>query len=390
MYNYLYKKEALDLYMFLFHNKSIGDINKDKIKNILYVSYCYISLNLNDIKIEKVIDYFSHIESIEYLDNLMLSDNKIKKYYIFYPIHNDLTNEETKKRYIEGLKLIKEELNKLNISEYGIYLKTKEDIYNLLEKSLNKELSLEDQINENDFFEKIEILSKYVDKNDIEIFKSCINKNTNKEKNALQKRLMYIFDNKIYNIREIELIKDLKYKTSYSNKIKKHKLDLIKLNKKELSNLRQIILKNIIINSIFLLLLSIFGYKCYLLFFDKYIETVQNYKSLLMILIIMFISVPIITLIKDIIKLIFLKKKNKGQVGFINKILYNYHGEKKSNDKCYYSIYLPKDNESYVINSKYCEKDLNVKDLIMLIKIFNDFYLIKCDESRFLKGKSDL
>lgn len=383
MFDYLYKKESLDLYTFLFYDKAIGEFNKDKIKNILYVSYAYIWLNFKDTNIEKVIDYFSHIESIDYLDNLMFNNDKIKKYYIFYPLHNDLLNEETKKRYIEVLKLIKEEISQLNISEYGIYIKAKEDVCNLLEQKLNNKISFE-QLNANEsvFLKNLEILSKYIDKKDIEAYQKYFNMRNNKEKNISKKELENVFDSNIYDFKELELLKDLKYKTGYSKKVNKNKLDIIKLNKRELNNLRIIILKRFMFNFIFLLLLGLFGYKFYLLL-ENNIEIEKNIRILLMVVLSMFIFFPVLTVIKDFIKLLFLKKKNKGQVGFINNKKYN-NNNIKNNNRYHFSVYLPKDNERFLIDSKYCEKKLKSKDIVMLIKIFNDYYLIKCDESRFL------
>ena len=385
MFNYLYKKETLDLYTFLFYNKAIGEFNKDKIKNILYVSFTYIQLNFNDMKIDKVIDYFSHIESIDYLDNLMLNNEKIKKYYNLYPIHNDLNDEETKNRYIEGLKLIKEEISKLSISEYGIYIKAKEDIYNILEQSLNKEISLEQlQVYESMFLKNLEILGKYMDKKDIEAYKTYFNVKSKKDKNILLKGMMKVFDNKINNFSELDLLKDLKYKSNYANKLNKNNLEYINLYKKEISNLRIIELKKAVSNFIFLLLFWLFGGKFYLALFDKTYDIEQTARMIVIIFLSLFIILPCIFLLKNIINLVFIKKKVKGQVGFICKKEFNHKGDSRDNNKYYYNVYLPKNNECYVINSISVSRKLKERDLVILIKILNNYYLIKCEESRFL------
>ena len=385
MFNYLYKKEALDLYTFLFYNKAFGEFNKDKIKNILYVSYTYIQLNFNDMKIDKVIDYFSHIESIDYLDNLMLNNDKMKKYYNLCPVHNDLDDEETKNRYNEGLKLIKEEISKLSISEYGIYIKAKEDIYNILEQSLNKEISVEQlQINESMFLKNLEILSKYMDKKDTEAYKTYFNVKSKKENSLLLKGMMKVFEKKVDNFSELELIKDLKYKCNYAKKMDKKNFDYINLYKKEISSLRIIELKKTISNIIFLLLFWLFGGKFYLALFDKNYDIEQTARMIVTIFLSIFIIFPCISFLKNIIHLVFIKKKVKGQVGFICKKEFNHKGDSRDNNKYYYSVYLPKYNEYYIINSSNCSKKLKERDLVILVKVLNSYYLIKGEESRFL------
>jgi hypothetical protein len=87
---------------------------------------------------------------------------------------------------------------------------------------------------------------------------------------------------------------------------------------------------------------------------------------------------PLISLLKDTITLLTNKLDIKGKIGFVSKI------EIKDNNKKYYNVYLSKYNEYVSLNERRVSNEIKEKDLVILVKKLNGYYLIKCEESRFL------
>ena len=96
IYDLMYSKDALNIYIYLFSNRNLNKEKEMKIKDILYVVYMYTFYYEKTQSVQKLFELFQKIHYIEDVDNLLSEDTYLSKFYQLFKIHEDILQENIK------------------------------------------------------------------------------------------------------------------------------------------------------------------------------------------------------------------------------------------------------------------------------------------------------
>ena len=99
IYDLMYSKDALNIYIYLFSNRNLNKEKEMKIKDILYVVYMYTFYYEKTQSVQKLFELFQKIHYIEDVDNLLSEDTYLSKFYQLIKIHEDILQENIKNEY---------------------------------------------------------------------------------------------------------------------------------------------------------------------------------------------------------------------------------------------------------------------------------------------------
>lgn len=348
MYNSIYPKEALEVYLILGFDKS--DYN---LQNVFYIFY----------------------HSIKEKDNWLFKLNEIIKNNILfnevlekYPndIYKNFSIESNLEQYNIAYSKIREKyLSFDNNILYNVY-NSKMELYNILngikDGSLNKE-------NEKERFEKLlSIVENYTDKNDVEGYRNYFeNKN-----NLVMK--FFTMGLKEFSFDELNQLSILKNKGQLANKIPVNCLKEKDLSLENKKTIKKYISKSIIFKLIVLIIVTVIMKPF------NYYNIMVNTSNNNMVIIIIYVIVALILilyLIIDIVNIINVNKKVNIIEGYISDI----YSENNENMTSKVSIYFPLEDIKFDIKrSCFTSKLIWKMRPVIVVKKINGYVCIPIDE----------
>lgn len=366
IYDLMYSKEALNIYMYLFSHNKLNNEKENITKNILYITYMYCLYYEKTKSIEKLYRLFQEIDYIENVDNLLNTDKNLQQFYQLFSMHEDILQEDKKKEYQLCLFELKQSLLNTKINDLLYFIK----IYNRLnenyEKMFDKTCSQEELNIINDEIKKdLQYLENYLSTNDIESYKTYFKYKNNESFNSVVNIGMKLFEFQKGKITFSELNQLKELKTRTTKYLSFNQLENMQIEKDEWKQIKIYSIKKILIGIleflIFYLLIGRLGIEA----FKNFINTNNIYMLLPFIIWIVIIVLYLIYFLGYII--IILKHRNfcKGMIGFVADINWG-HGQ---NRRRFYDIYFPKLNVHYRIRTTNATSKLKRKRMVKLVKI---------------------
>lgn len=317
-YDYLYSKEALNIFFFLFSSEKLDKKQKDKLKELLYVICMY---NMNQIKNNELIYlkiFLERINSVQELDNLLYKENPINKMYQLFPLHEELKQAGIMEKYQECFSKLKEYILKSDFDELKNFLETKNYVDDACQKIYNNRITLEEckQI-EAEINEKLVYLGQYLEKNDIEAYKVYFKIRTEEIMPEISYEVKSVLKvkNEDATFSEMLQLKDLQDKTEAARSGENNYFEDVKLGKSETKMInsflvREIIKQSPVMISLYIIISTIIT--------KGLISNTNNLliKSVLIMLII-FLSIFMVSTFKYIYIFIFRNRLIKGKIGFV-------------------------------------------------------------------------
>lgn len=372
VYDLMYSKEALNIYMYLFSNINQNKEKEMKIKDILYVLYMYSFYYEKTQSVQKLFELFQEIYYIEDIDNLLREDTYLSQFYQLFKIHKDILEENIKNEYQLYLDELKQLILKTNIDDILYFLKIKREVDETYEKICNENISKEElEILTSDLTKKLEYLANYLLSSDIEAYKTYFEVKKRQNTNFIIDVGIELFEfqknNSKIDFSELKQLRELKNKTHLAIPLKINDLDNIKMEKEEVQQIRKYainkILKNVIGFIIFYAVIGQLGNACY----KNFTET-QNSNMLIPIIIWLLIVILYFIDVLKYILVIWKSKKNgqiKGIIGFVGDISWS----RAQKPRRFYDIYFPTYNMHYAIRTNCATKKLKRKSMVKFIKI---------------------
>ena len=372
IYDLMYSKDALNIYIYLFSNRNLNKEKEMKIKDILYVVYMYTFYYEKTQSVQKLFELFQKIHYIEDVDNLLSEDTYLSKFYQLFKIHEDILQENIKNEYQLYLDELKQLISKTNIDDILYFLKIKKEVDETYEKICNENISQEElEVLTSDLTERLEYLANYLSSSDIEAYKTYFEIKKRQSTNFINNVGIELFEfqknNKKIDFTELKQLEELKHKTHSAIPLKINDLDNIKLEKEEIQQIRKYainkILKDVIEFIIFYVLIGRLGNECY----KNFIET-QNSNMLIPIIIwLLIVILYFIDVLKYVLVMWKSKKKNKieGSIGFVGDISWR----PGQTSRRFYDIYFPRYNAHYTIRTNCATKKLKRKSMVKFIKV---------------------
>lgn len=376
VYDLMYAKDALNIYIFLFSNINLNKEKEFKIKDIIYVLYMYCFYYKKTQSVQKFFELFQEINYIEDIDNLLNEDTHINQLYQLFKIHEDILQKDKKNEYQLYLDELKQLILKTNFNDILYFLKIKKEVDETYEKFYNENISKEElEILTSDLTNKLEYLANYLPSNDIEAYKTYFEVKKGQSPNFIADLGIKLFEFKKNDMKidfsELEQLGELKKRTHLAIPLKKYNLGTIKLEEEERKQIRKCALINIFIDVIVIIILYAFLGRLGIVCYKNFIKT-QNTNLLIPIIIFFPIVILFFINILKYILVIWKSKKSEqftGIIGFVGDISWSRNRNRK-----FYHIYFPKYNAQYSIN--YIAKKAKRKDMVKVIKISNEKIVI--------------
>ena len=360
MYNLIFPKEALELYLIMKLDK-----NNFIMQDVFYLIY-HLS-NGNNIKdtiynIEKTLKANNSIYEIE---SLFLNNETLKKLYSNFSISNNLNDSNYKDKYLNAYIEIKKTYTNVDLNNLIYIYDSKQKLYNLLEEHTNTKEEKEN------FNQLINIVSAYTEQEDIHAYCDYFE---NKDKIILK---MFDFKRGMFKFNQLKQLENLKSRGKQSNYFKFNKPQytqtLTNENKKS-SSIH--ILKTIIKNIILIVLLTFIFHP--ISFFSGYLET-SNINLLAPIGIYIIITLFIISNIIINILIIFSININKAKSiysGYISNI-----STSPSSRRNIITIYFTTHNAHITTSfDKFTSKKVTLMDKILVLNVYNKYICIPEDK----------
>ena len=218
IYDLMYSKDALNIYIYLFSNRNLNKEKEMKIKDILYVVYMYTFYYEKTQSVQKLFELFQKIHYIEDVDNLLSEDTYLSKFYQLFKIHEDILQENIKNEYQLYLDELKQLISKTNIDDILYFLKIKKEVDETYEKICNENISQEElEVLTSDLTERLEYLANYLSSSDIEAYKTYFEIKKRQSTNFINNVGIELFEfqknNKKIDFTELKQLEELKHKT---------------------------------------------------------------------------------------------------------------------------------------------------------------------------------
>ena len=173
VYDLMYSKEALNIYMYLFSNINQNKDKEIKMKDIIYVVYMYSFYYEKTQSVQKLFELFKEIHYIEDVDNLLSEDTYLSQFYQLFKIHDDILQENIKNEYQLYFNELKQLIITTNIDDILYFLKIKKEVDETYEKICNENISQEElEVLTSDLTERLEYLANYLSRIDIDAYKA--------------------------------------------------------------------------------------------------------------------------------------------------------------------------------------------------------------------------
>lgn len=371
VYNLMYSKEALNIYMYLFSNINQNKEKEMKIKEILYVLYMYCFYYEKTQSVQKLFELFQEIHYIEDIDNLLSVDTYLSQFYQLFKIHEDILQENMKNEYQLYLDKLKQLILKTNIDDILYFLKIKREVDETYEKICNENISQEElEIMTSDLTKKLEYLANYLSSSDIKAYKTYFEVKKKQSMNPITDIGVELFEfqkGRKINFSELKQLEELKSKTDSATPLKINELKNVKMEKEEIQQIRKYvinkILKDVLEFIVFYFLIGRLGIECY----KNFIETKNSNMLIPIIIWIIIVILYFIDVLKYVLVMWKSKNKNKikGIIGFVGDISWR----PGQTSRRFYDIYFPTYNAHYTIRTNCATKKLKRKSMVKFIKV---------------------
>ena len=318
IYDFLYSKEALNIYFFLFSNEQLTNNEKEKIKDLICIAYMYNSQQFNQNKIEMMKRFFESVNDIRELDNVLVQDVLAEKMYYLFPLHRGLLQGKIKEKYEEALIKIKSKFIKIDFDELQKFLETKNYIDNLYQRMYDNEIRREDaKVLEVDIAEKLSYLEKYIEGKDIEAYRMYFRVKTEQcapEFMGDAKEILKIKDSQ-NNFSELIQLRDLEEKSKKANKITDGYFEEIDLTIGEKKEINYFVIKEIIKQ--LPVLIGLYLIDSTIISSGIFSGDAHVVIKIVLLLLIVFSSAFLVSTVKYILIFIFKDRFVKGKLGFV-------------------------------------------------------------------------
>lgn len=355
MYNDLYPKEALEIYLIL----KLDEKNYD-MQDVFYLIYHLSkSQNITD-TIYNIKKIFLESKSIYDIENYYLANEQLKGLYFNFSISKYLKDINYKDKYVTAYNKIKRIYINYNLEELINIYNTKKKIYYILDN-----LSSTND-NRGEFYQLINVISEYTNKNDLQSYCDYF-----ENKNSL---LLKIFDFKRGNFKfnQLNQLKNLKNKALSSNNLSKNIFNYNNISKNDKAVIMRYYIKSIALQIIIILFLFFFFHP--IEFFKNYITS--NNTNLLLPLVVyliinIFIIISLFINISSIIK-IKLNKIKSASNGYISNI-----STSASTRYNVVTIYFPLYNVHLDTTFKqFSSRNVSIMDKVLVVEIHNKYICI--------------
>ena len=355
MYNFVFPKEALELYSIIKLDK-----NNFIMQDVFYLIY-HLS-NRNNIKdtIYNIKKTLKANNSIYEIESLFLNSENLKSIYLNFSISNTLNDSNYKDKYENAYSEIKKIYTNIDLNNLIYIYNSKQKLYDLLENHNQTKESKEE------FNQLIDIISAYTEKEEIQNYCDYF-----ENKDSL---ILKIFNLKkgVFKFNELKQLENLKNRGEHSNyfNLKNLNRNIILTNESKRKSFLYIIksiIKNILLITLLTLILHPFS------FLNEYIKT-NNINLLAPFGIYIIISLFMISNIIINILTIFSINNNLASIytGYISDI-----GNSPSTRHNIITIYLPVYNAHITTNfNKFTSKQVVPMNKILVIQTFNKYICI--------------
>lgn len=324
IYDYLYSKEALNIFFFLFSKEQLDNKQKDKLKDLLCIICMY---NMKQIKKNMLIaikTFLEPIKNIQELDNILSQEIPINKMYYLFPVHRALKQIEIKEKYQECFLKLKNSIMEADFDELQHFLKIKNYVDDVYQKFYTDKITLEEckQLGD-ELDEKLIYLGKYIDENDIEAYRAYFKIKTEEivpdiledVKNVLK------IKNEETTFSELLQLKDLEDKANSANKIDNGYFEGVDLGKNERKMINHFIFKEIVKQLPVLIILCIIN--SMIISQGILSDAASSLTKIILCILLVFLSLFLISTAKYILIFILKNRFVKGKVGFVVNIKKN-------------------------------------------------------------------
>lgn len=367
IYDLMYSKCALDIYIYFFSDVELNKEKERKIKDIIYIIYMYSSYYSKDKSMQKFFEIFRKINDITDMHYLLSKDVNLSQFYQFFKMPKDILEENMKNEYQLCLRELKELILKTDIEDIMYFMKIKNKVDEIYEKIYNDDTSQEELgILENVLKKQLEYLENYLSINDKEAYEAYFDVKNGKNMNPVVNLGIELFELKKGDVKfsELKQLKDLKIRTRSANSSRINNLDNIEIDKEEKKQIDAYAIKKILRDMVLFIIFYFIIGKLGVAGYNNFTET-KN--SIMLIPMSIYFTIVVFYFVDmcQYIFVIFNVKNNdriKGRIGFIGDITWG-----KSNP--YYNLYFPQYDERYTIHTGFSTKKLKRKAAVKLIKI---------------------
>ena len=355
MYNDIFPKEALELYLIL-----KLDTNNSYMQDVFFLIFHLSKTENISNTIYNIKNLLLKTNSIYDIEKIYLSNEQLKSLYYNFSIREYLKDNTIKNEYINAYIEIKRIYVNNNLDNIINIYNAKQRVYNILDNlSSSKE-------NSEEFYQLINVISNYTDKKDLQSYCDYF-----ENKNNLVLR-MFDFKRGEFKFNQLNQLEDLKNRASKSKKISKNIFkynEISKENKKIITNyyIKSVVFQIIVILFLFFFFQPIGLFKIYL--------SSNNTNILLPLAIYLIINILII--IALFINLLSVIKLKSNKINSINNGYISNISTSPSTRYNIVTIYFPLYNVHLDVTFKqFSSKNISIMDKVLVVKIHNKYICI--------------
>ncbi|MBO5179489.1 MAG: hypothetical protein J6B87_03990 [Clostridia bacterium] len=320
-YDYLYSKEALNIFFFLFSNEQLNKNQKDKLKDLLCIVCMYNMKQIKKNMLVSIKTFIEPIKDVQDLDNMLSQEIPINKMYYLFPVNRALKQTEIKENYQECFLKLKSSILEADFNELQHFLEIKSYVDDIYQKIYTDKISREEckQLEE-ELTEDLNYLEKYIDENEIEAYRAYLKIKTEEimpdilddVKNVLKLK------NDETTFSELLQLKDLEDKANSANKIYDGYFEKVDLGKNERKKINWFVIKEIIKQ--LPVLIGLYIINSMIISRGLLSDTVSLLVKSILFILLIFLSLFLISTVKYILIFILKNRFVKGKIGFVANI----------------------------------------------------------------------
>ena len=320
-YDYLYSKEALNIFFFLFSNEQLNKNQKDKLKDLLCIVCMYNMKQIKKNMLVSIKTFIEPIKDVQDLDNMLSQEIPINKMYYLFPVNRALKQTEIKENYQECFLKLKSSILEADFNELQHFLEIKSYVDDIYQKIYTDKISREEckQLEE-ELTEDLNYLEKYIDENEIEAYRAYLKIKTEEIMPDILDDLKNVLKlkNDETTFSELLQLKDLEDKANSANKIYDGYFEKVDLGKNERKKINWFVIKEIIKQ--LPVLIGLYIINSMIISRGLLSDTVSLLVKSILFILLIFLSLFLISTVKYILIFILKNRFVKGKIGFVANI----------------------------------------------------------------------
>ena len=361
MYNDIFSKEALELYLIL-----KLDTNNYHMQDVFYLIYHLSKTENISNTIYNIKGLLLKTNSVYDIEKIYLSNEQLKSLYCNFSIIECLKDNTIKNEYINAYIEIKKILINNNLDNIINIYNVKQKIYSILDNLSSN------SINNEEFYQLINVISNYTDKNDLQSYCDYFENRNN--------LVFKIFDFKKgkFKFNQLNQLENLKNRALKSNKLSKKNFKYNEISEENKKIITNYYIKLLILQIIVMLFL--FSFFKPLGLFKSYLSS-NNTNILLPLAIYLIINILII--IALFINLLSVIKLKSNKINSINNGYISNISTSPSTRYNIVTIYFPLYNVYLDVTFKqFSSKNISIMDKVLVVKIHNKYICIPDNNNR--------